>query len=73
MAEDEISNAFREKLEQDLNSYQTTTSQTLESFNHWSHHYSNQMQASLDAVDYMRLSDFSNRHQNLRNEAISQV
>lgn len=73
MGDDAISNVFREKLEQDLNNYQATSSQTLDSFNHWINHYNHRMQESLNGVDYFPLNDFINVHQNIKNEAISQV
>lgn len=73
MGEDAISNVFRDKLEQDLNGYQTTMSQTLDSFNQWMNHYSHRMQESLNGVQYFALNDFTNVNQNIRNEAISQV
>lgn len=73
MGEDAISHVFREKLEQDMNGYQTTMSQTLDSFNRAMHHYDQRMLESLNGVQYFPLNDFVNVQQNIRNEATSQV
>lgn len=73
MGDDEISNEFRGKLEQDLNNYQSVLSQTLDSFNHCPNDYSRRMQESLNGVEYFSLSEFMSFHQNIRNEAIAKV
>lgn len=73
MGEDQISNRFRAKLEQDLNNYQMGMSQTLDSFNHWSNHYSHRMQDSLNGVEYFSENDFVRLRDSVRNEAISKV
>jgi len=72
MGDDEISNGSRAKLELDLNNFQSGMSQTLDAFNHWSNHYNNRMQESLNGVEYFSAGDFSSFHQNLKNEAVSQ-
>lgn len=73
MGEEDISSGFRAKLEQELNNFQAVMAQTLDSFNHWSNHYSQRMQDSLNGVEYLSGVDFLNLHQNIRSEAISQV
>lgn len=73
MGEDAISNVFHEKLDQEMKSYQTTLSQTLDTFNHGINHYSRRMQESLNGVDYFPVNELMNVHQRIRNEAISQV
>lgn len=73
MGDDEISNGLRAKLEQDLNNYQSILNQILDSFNHSPNEYSRRMQESLNGVEYFGLNEFMGLHQNIRNEAISQV
>lgn len=73
MGDDEISNSFRVKLEETLKKFQTIMSQTLDTFDHSTKHYNNKMQTSIDGVAYLSDGDFSNLHQNARNEAVAQV
>lgn len=73
MGEDEISNAFRGKLEQDLNNFQITLCQVLDSINQWSNHYSHRMQESLNGVGYRSPDDLMGLHQTVRDEVVSQV
>lgn len=68
-----ISNSFREKLSQNLSSFESSLLKALETLNHRQNQFANLMQNSLDQVDYFQSDDFANLHRRVKNEAMSQV
>lgn len=68
-----MSKEFRAKLEQDLNEFQSLMSITLEAYHLCLQHYTDKMQTSLNGVEYINALDFTNLHQTVKNEALSQV
>lgn len=73
MGDGDISNSFRERLDQNLNGFQAALMKTLEIFNQRQNHFTNSMQSSLDQVEYLRPDEFVNFHQRFKSEAMSQV
>lgn len=70
---DDIPMNSREELEQDLNDFQLSMSQTLDSFNQWANYYGNKMQESLNDVEYFSLGDLAILHHTIKSEAVSEV
>ena len=73
MGDGDISNGFRQRLDQNLNSFESALIKTLEVFNQRQNHFTNSMQSSLDQVEYLRSDEFVNFHQRFKSEAMSQV
>lgn len=73
MKDDEIYEITYKKLTQNLDNFEVTFSKTLDTYFDCQNHYSNSMQKALDQVEYFNQGDFMKQHQNLKNDAISQV
>lgn len=74
MGETEISGDFRAKLEQDLDNFQSALSTTIQKYTLCLNNYNESMQSTLDAVEeYYRQDEMMNRHQNKKNQSMTQV
>lgn len=73
MGDDEIAKNGREKLDQRLNKLQTEIIQALDFFHHSAKFYQDEMQTSLNEVEYFNPEEFLRAHIEIRNKAILQV
>lgn len=73
MGDDEIARIGREKLDQRLNELQTEIIQAFDFFNHSTEFYNDEMQTSLNEVEYFNPEEFLRAHIKTRNTAIVQV
>lgn len=73
MGDDEVSNEFREKLQQDLEGIQSALVTILESYNECLKYYSATLQKSIEGDSYQSQNDLIKLHQNTKNEARNQV
>lgn len=73
MGDDEIYKHVYEKLTQNMDKFDLTLSKTLEAYIDCQNRYKNSMQNSLDQIEYFNQGDLVKLHQNLKNEAISEV
>lgn len=73
MGGDEVHKGAYDKLIQNVDNFHLALTKTFELYGDSQNHYRNSMQNSLDRVEYFHQGEFTNLHQNTKNQAISQV